>query len=202
MVITSMNSEDMDNMKNRLLLILLVCFALISCKTTSNVILKDYINNDEFMDEDEESISGFLRETITLKTPYGKMKTGPIGFDTGYQFDFLIYKNNIPKKIWLIEKAKINIDKMNFYIPTFSENQFSYVDFYDNYSIKTCRNSETIMYLDLLIPKFSVLNFSKDGKLDCIVIYGETSFKGKILEDGTIIKIKNNNIEVTGITKN
>ncbi len=195
MVITSMNSEVMDSMKNRFSVILLIMFVIISCKT-HNVNLKDYIINNEFFDEDDDSISGFLKESITLKTPYGKMKIGPIGFDTGYQFDFLIYKNNIPKKIWLIEKVKIKVDKINFNIPTFSENQFSYVDFYDNYSIKNCRNAESILYLDLLIPKYSVLHFTRNGKIDSIVIYGETNYNGKKLEDGTIIKVKHNSIVV------
>jgi hypothetical protein len=108
----------------------------------------------------------------------------------------LIYKNNIPKKIWCIEKANIKIDSMSFSIPSFSENKFSSVDFYDNFSIKTCRNAEPVFYSSLLIPKYSVLHFTKNGNLDSIVIYGETVLNGKTIKDGTVIKVKNRNLEL------
>ena len=184
------------SMKNKFYIVFLLTFFIISCKKSQNIILRDYIVNNEFMDEDDDSISGFLKEKISLLTPYGYMKLGPIGFDTGYQFDFFIYLNNIPKKIWCIEKAKIKIDSMSFSIPSFTENKFSSIDFYDNFSIKTCRNAEPVFYSSLLIPKYSVLHFTKNGNLDSIVIYGETVLNGKTIKDGTVIKVKNRNLEL------
>lgn len=190
-----MNFEVMDNMKTKFLIFFLVIF-IISCERFQNNILKDCIISNEFFDETEDTISGFLKKEILLQTPYGYMKTGPIGFDTGYQFDFMIYKNNRPKKIWLIENTKIKIDTMNFTVPAFSENKYSYIDFYDNYSIKTCRNAEPVLYSGLNIPKYSVFHFTPNGNLDCIVIYGETDFNGIRLQDGTVINVKNHNLEI------
>lgn len=196
MEIIDMNLGGMVSMKNKFYVVFLLIFFITSCKKAQDIILKDYIVNNEFMDENEDGISGFLKEKISLLTPYGYMKIGPIGFDTGYQFDFLIYKNNIPKKIWLIEKANIKIDSMNVSIPDFTENKFSSVDFYDNFSIKTCRNAEPVFYSSLLIPKYSVLHFTKNGNLDCVVIYGETDINGKKIKDGTVIRVKNRNLEI------
>ena len=52
------------SMKNKFYIVFLLTFFIISCKKSQNIILRDYIVNNEFMDEDDDSISGFLKDVF------------------------------------------------------------------------------------------------------------------------------------------
>lgn len=78
---------------------------------------------------------------------------------------------------------------MTFTIPSFSKCNFSYIDFYDNYSIKQCRTSEPIFYKNFYIPECSVLCFYKSGELEYFVIHKDTEFNGIKLTDGTVVYV-------------
>ena len=65
MEIIDMNLGGMVSMKNKFYVVFLLIFFITSCKKAQDIILKDYIVNNEFMDENEDGISGFLKEKIS-----------------------------------------------------------------------------------------------------------------------------------------
>lgn len=169
-------------------------FSLVSC-VNSKINYEDFIVQNDFKCEENGIIYGFLREDIEIKTPYGTMRVGPIGFESGYHYDFAVYNNNVPAKIWLTESASVFIDNMQITIPSYYDNEYSYIDFHNNFVIKQCRIMEPVTFDGFNIPRDTALHFDKNGKLECFVVLEDVLFRGKAIKAFTQMNISNGKIQ-------
>ena len=184
-----MSSVVMDRIVNKLLIpvFVLLFISNSSCKTNK----MDYASllKPESIDSEDDHISGFLKEDIIVKTPYGEMKAAAVGYESGYFFDFSYYKNGNLAKIWLREEETIIYDTMIITLPSFEPDKLLCIDFFDNFNIKTCKAKNEVTYLGVKLSANTCFHFNEDGTLRSFTLYQDWYFENVLFLDGEQFKI-------------
>ena len=182
-----MNSVGMDNIMNKLLLVIFI-FILCSSCVTQKASYTSLLKSDSIFIE-EDVIHGFLKEDIALHTPYGKIKIAAVGGDSGYPFDFSYYRNGNLEMIWLREEKTIIYDTMIMTLPVFEHGKLMRVLFFDNFNIQTCKATNEVTYLGTKLPANTSFHFNKDGTLRSFTLYQDWFFENIQYLDGQQFRI-------------
>jgi hypothetical protein len=111
--------------------------------------------------------TGFLKDDLKVKTPYGNIIAVAAGRLSGYFFDFGFYmKNGNIYMLWPKRRVKIQIDEMEIIIPAYNEGEVAQgIVFYENFTLSKCQAANQVIVAGIQIPAWSYLHFSNDGKL-------------------------------------
>jgi len=182
----------MDNLVNKLLIIILFyinCFSCIAQEDNYISLLKP-----ESIYSEDGVIYGFLKEDTTVITPYGEMKVAAIGYESGYFYDFSYYENGNLATIWLRDEKIIIYDTMIITHPSFKSDGLLCIDFFDNFNIKTCKAKNEVTYLGIKLPANTWLHFNKNGTLSSFTILSDWYFENVLFSEGQQFKIINGKI--------